>query len=144
MITTKKGSTDGTVRVTYTQDISTLRFQALLKYSLPTEEEATTQYGVLQTDFITSSWGAVNDGTVYDNVKDFFQGGSIWDNSFSISGGHKNGSFYMSASRYDQTGVVPGTGYDKTTFRFNGEQKYGRLTIGANVAYSVANTDTLR
>ena len=32
------------------------------------------------------------------------------------------------------------TGYDKTTLRFNGEQKYGKLTVGANVAYAIANT----
>lgn len=32
------------------------------------------------------------------------------------------------------------TGYDKTTLRFNGEQKYGKITVGANVAYSIANT----
>ncbi len=30
------------------------------------------------------------------------------------------------------------TGYNKTTFRFNGEQKYGKLTVGANVAYSLS------
>jgi len=35
---------------------------------------------------------------------------------------------------------VPLTGYDKTTFRFNGEQKYGKLTVGANAAYSLSNT----
>ncbi len=32
------------------------------------------------------------------------------------------------------------TDYDKTTFRFNGEQKYGKLTVGANAAYSISNT----
>ena len=47
----------------------------------------------------------------------------------------------MSASNYDQTGIVPKTGYNKTTVRFNGEQKYGRLTVGANVSYSIADTD---
>ena len=93
------------------------------------------------TDNVTSSWGEKITGPVYDNVADFFQGSSTWDNSFSVSGGHKNGNFYLSASRYDQTGLIKGTGYDKTTFRFNGEQKYGRLTVSANVAYSVANTD---
>ncbi len=80
-------------------------------------------------------------GIVYDNVKDFFQGSSVFDNSFSVAGGHKNGTYYLSASRYDQEGLIPGTGYDKTTFRFNGDQKYGKLTVGANVSYSVANTD---
>lgn len=33
------------------------------------------------------------------------------------------------------------TGYEKATFRFNGEQKWKIFTFGANVAYSQANTD---
>jgi hypothetical protein len=41
----------------------------------------------------------------------------------------ENNSFYLSASNFDQTGVVPMTGYNKSTFRFNGEQKYGKLTV---------------
>lgn len=65
----------------------------------------------------------------------------MYDNNVNVTGGTKNGSFYLSASNYDQTGIVPNTGYDKTTFRFNGEQKYGRLTLNANVAYSIANTN---
>ena len=94
-------------------------------------------------DYSTQSWGhAIESGQkLYNNIEDFFQNGSVWDNSLSISGGNKNGSFYLSASRYDQTGIVPTTGFDKTTFRFNGEQKFGRLTVGANVAYSISGTD---
>lgn len=87
------------------------------------------------------SWGDQIEGNAYDNVGDFFQGSSMWDNSVSVSGGSKNGSFYLSGSNYDQTGIVPTTGYNKTTFRFNGEQKYGILTVGANVSYSQAKTD---
>jgi hypothetical protein len=59
----------------------------------------------------------------------------------NVSGGSKTGSFYLSGSNYKQTGIVPNTAYNKTTFRFNGEQRYGRLTLNANVAYSVANTN---
>jgi outer membrane receptor protein involved in Fe transport len=59
----------------------------------------------------------------------------------NVSGGNKNGSFYLSGSNFKQTGIVPKTDYEKTTFRFNGEQKYGGLTLNANVAYSIANTD---
>ena len=70
-----------------------------------------------------------------------FRHGVIYDNNVNVSGGSKNGSFYLSGSNFKQTGIVPGTGYDKTTFRFNGEQKYGNLTLNANVAYSVANTN---
>ena len=141
LITTKKGSQDGSVKVNVSS-----------KYTyahVATTPEIQTKYGrgsydingLLQTDLVTSSWGEVNNGPVYDNVADFFQGSSVWDNSFSVAGGHKNGNFYLSASRFDQTGTIQGTGYDKTTFRFNGEQKYGKLTVGANVSYSVANTD---
>ncbi|MDE3253513.1 MAG: TonB-dependent receptor, partial [Bacteroidota bacterium] len=53
--------------------------------------------------------------------------------------GTKNGSFFLSGSNFKQSGIVPNTDYTKTTFRFNGEQKYGRLTLNANVAYSIAN-----
>jgi len=140
LITTKKGS-EGAVKVnvsskyTYAYAASVPEIQDV--YGRGSYNEA----GLLVTENVTSSWGEKNTGATYDNVKDFFQGASTWDNSFSISGGHKNGNFYLSASRYDQDGVIPGTGYNKTTFRFNGEQKYGKFTASANVSYSVANTD---
>ena len=90
------------------------------------------------------SWGApfASGEKVYDNLGSFFQPSNVWENSVSISGGSKVGSYYFSASNYNQTGIVPESDYDKTTFRFNGEQRYGKLTIGANVAYSVANQNS--
>ena len=96
--------------------------------------------GALQTDLITSSWGAVNNGAVYDNVADFFRGASTFDNNVSISGGHKNGSYFLSGSNFTQNGVVQGTSFKKNTVRFNGEQKFGILTVSSNVSYSVSNT----
>ncbi|HEX6432085.1 MAG TPA: SusC/RagA family TonB-linked outer membrane protein [Niastella sp.] len=89
------------------------------------------------------SWGQkiTPADTLYDNIGDFFQHGTVYDNNVNVSGGTKNNSFFLSGSNFKQTGIVPNTGFDKTTFRFNGEQKYGRLTLNANVAYSIANTD---
>ncbi|MBQ0114606.1 MAG: SusC/RagA family TonB-linked outer membrane protein [Bacteroidales bacterium] len=87
------------------------------------------------------SWGnEIGNDPVYDNIGNFFQTGGIWDTNLSISGGTETGNFYLSGSYYDQTGVVPETGYKKTTFRFNGEQKYKIFTFGANAAYSDART----
>ena len=140
VITTKKGSQDGNVKVNFSS-----------KYSYATisgQPEQQTVYGrgsydingALQTDQIFSSWGEAYTGGGYDNIGNFFKGASTFDNSLSISGGHKNGSFFLSASNFDQGGVVPGTKYDKTTVRFNGEQKYKKLTVSANAAYSVADT----
>ena len=139
VITTKKGANDGTVKVSVGS-----KYSYSWANSLPVLQDVYgrgyyNQAGVF-SDYTYNSWGQKNTGTIYDNVGNFFQGGNIWDNSVSVSGGSKNGSFYLSASRYDQEGIVPTTGYDKTTFRFNGEQKYGKLTVGANIAYSISNT----
>lgn len=58
----------------------------------------------------------------------------------SVSGGNKTGNFFLSGSFYDQDGIIPTTGYTKTTFRFNAEQRWKMLTFNANVAYSQART----
>jgi TonB-linked SusC/RagA family outer membrane protein len=92
------------------------------------------------TDLTMSSWGDPISGKVYDNVGNFFQGSNVFDNSVSVSGGSKTGSYYLSVSNFEQKGIIPNTNYDKTTFRFNGEQKYGIVTVGANASYSQAHT----
>ena len=140
LITTKKGS-EGAVKVNFSSKYTYSYAAAVPEIQDVYGAGSYNEAGTLVTENVTSSWGEKIKGQTYDNVADFFQGSNVWDNSFSVSGGHKNGNFYLSASRYDQEGVIPGTGYHKTTFRFNGEQKYGKLTVGANVSYSVADTD---
>lgn len=139
LITTKKGEGDGSVKVNLSS-----KYTYSWANSLP-EIQNVYGRGYYNTagifdEYTMSSWGKALMGGGYDNVGNFFQGGNVFDNSISVSGGHKNGSFYLSASRFDQQGIVPTTGFDKTTFRFNGEQKYGRLTVGANAAYTLSNT----
>ena len=98
--------------------------------------------GTVFNDFSYSSWGEkMNANQAYDNIGGFFQTGQIADTNLSVSGGTANSNFYLSGSYYDQGGIVPETGYTKTTFRFNGEQKWKFMTFGANVAYSTARTD---
>ena len=95
-------------------------------------------------DYTTQSWGAKiseTGGQWYDNVGNFFENSGAWDTNLSIAGGNKNGKFFLSGSFYDQDGIIPTTGFTKTTFRFNGEQKWKMLTFGANVAYSQSRTD---
>lgn len=98
--------------------------------------------GTVFNDFSYNSWGEKYGSEVptYDNIGNFFQTGGVWDTNLSVSGGSKTGNFYLSGSYYDQDGVVPTTGYTKTTFRFNGEQKYKMFTFSANAAYSNART----
>jgi len=142
LITTKKGA-EGRVVVDFNSKVSTSWADKLPEVQTEFGPGSYSSNGVLTTDGVYSSWGPKipADSTIYDNIGNFFRHGVVYDNNVNVSGGSKNGSFYLSGSNFKQTGIVPGTGYDKTTFRFNGEQKYGALTLNANVAYSVANTD---
>ncbi len=147
IITTKKGK-DGAVEVNFNS-----KFTASYVSRLPeVQKQYTRGYmedtyvdgeytGTTFNNFAYTSWGEKSNAQTYNNLGDFFQTGNIFDESVSVSGGTKNSNFYLSGSLYDQTGVVPGTGYTKYSFRFNGEQKLGRFTFGANVAYSDAHTD---
>lgn len=94
------------------------------------------------TDNTYLSWGdAFAQGeTIYNNLEDFYQTATSFDNSFNVSGGNANGNFYLSGSNLDQSGIVPTTDFKRTTFRFNGEQKVGVFTFGANASYSHSTT----
>jgi TonB-linked SusC/RagA family outer membrane protein len=141
IITTKKGA-EGTVKVSAASKVITSWANKLPEAQTQFANGSYATNGVLN-NITYSSWGlpvAATD-TIYNNIKDFFQHGITYDNNVNVSGGSKNGSFYLSGSNFNQTGILRNTGYDKTTFRFNGDQKYGGLTLSANVAYSVANTD---
>ncbi|NLH45118.1 MAG: SusC/RagA family TonB-linked outer membrane protein [Acholeplasmataceae bacterium] len=140
IITTKKGK-EGSVLVNFSSKLNLVWANRLPEQQKTYKRGYYNANGDLQ-DYTTESWGeayGAND-KAYNNISDFFKTGSSFDNSVSVSGGTKDGNFYLSASRFDQNGIIPTTDFDKTTFRFNGEQKYGKLTIGANVAYSQAHT----
>jgi TonB-linked SusC/RagA family outer membrane protein len=140
IITTKQGK-EGKVTVNVNSKISTSWANKLPEAQTVFGPGSYATNGVLNT-LTYDSWGPKipADSTIYDNIGNFFQNGIVYDNNVNLSGGTKNGSFYLSGSNFNQTGIIPGTDYNKTTFRLNGEQKYGRLTLNANVAYSVANT----
>jgi len=141
IITTKKGAA-GTVRVDVNSRISTSWANKLPEVQKVFGPGSYATNGVFN-DITYSSWGKeiTSADTLYDNIGTFFQHGMVYDNNVNVSGGTKNSTFYLSGSNYDQKGIVPNTGYDKSTFRFNGQQKYGHLTLDANVAYSVARTN---
>lgn len=140
IITTKKGQA-GALTINVNSKISTSWANKVPKAQTEFGNGSYSSNGVLDVNTY-DSWGAKipADSSVYDNIGNFFQNGVVYDNNVNVSGGTQNGSFFLSGSNFKQTGIVPNTDYDKTTFRFNGEQKYGRLTIDANTAYSVANT----
>jgi ferric enterobactin receptor len=141
IITTKKGA-EGMTKVGVASKVSTSWADKLPQVQSVFGNGSYASNGVFN-NITYSSWGQPipADSANYDNIGHFFQHGIVYDNNVSVSGGSKNGSFFLSGSNFDQTGIVPKTSYNKTTFRFNGEQRYGGLVLNANVAYSIANTD---
>ncbi|MEO6313949.1 MAG: SusC/RagA family TonB-linked outer membrane protein [Chitinophagaceae bacterium] len=139
IITTKKGA-EGVVKVSVTSKISTSSANKLPEVQTTFGPGSLASNGVLNSTSY-NSWGPKipADSAIYDNIGNFFQHGTVYDNNVNVSGGSKNGSFFLSGSNFKQTGIVPSTDYNKTTFRFNGEQRYGHLTVNANVAYSIAD-----
>ena len=141
IITTKKGA-EGTANVSIASKVSDSWADKLPQVQTEFGNGIYASNGVF-SNITYNSWGPTipADSAKYDNIGHFFQHGIVYDNNVNVSGGSKNGSFFLSGSNFDQTGIVPKTGYDKTTFRFNGEQRYGHLTMDANVAYSIAKTN---
>ncbi|WP_126247069.1 SusC/RagA family TonB-linked outer membrane protein [Chitinophaga rhizosphaerae] len=139
VITTKKGK-DGATSASITS-----RYTNSWVNKLPKQQSTFKQGSSLNgtfTDQTTVSWGKRFEAgeEVYDNVRNFFQHGQAFDNSFTVTGGNKNGNFFLSGSALRQTGIVPTTGFNRSTVRFNGEQKIGRFTFGINSSFSHANT----
>jgi TonB-linked SusC/RagA family outer membrane protein len=131
VITTKKGK-DGTTQVSFS---SRATMNKVAK--LPEQQDQFKQGNTLTTSPTYLSWGPAftASDTVFNNLEDFFQTGWGIDNNINVSGGSKNGSYFLSAQRLDQTGTVPTTNYKKTALRYNGEQKLGWFTFGANASF---------
>ncbi len=148
LITTKKGK-EGVIEINVNSNLSTSWAKSIPEVQTEyTRGYMDDQYdnqqnylGTVFNDFSYNSWGEKSNSRTYDNISNFFQGGVIYDESASVAGGTKNSNFYLSGSYYDQQGLVPKTGYDKYTFRFNGEQRAGIFTFNTNAAYSQAHTD---
>ena len=146
LITTKKGK-EGSAEVNFSTKYTTSWVKNLpetqTKYKRGQYKGLDANGNPVLDEYTMSSWGAAyGEGEkAYDNVGNFFETGGAWDTNLSVSAGNKNGNFFLSGSFFDQDGNIPTTGYKKTTFRFNGEQKWKMFTFNANVAYSQARTD---
>jgi len=78
---------------------------------------------------------------VFDNFNQFFGTGSLTTHNVNASGGSEKATFYLSASRTDQDGVVPNTDYNRTTVKVKGDvQVLKGLKMGGSVSYTNSNS----
>jgi len=134
IITTKKG-TAGQARINYSNAFS---FDVVNR--LP-ELQTRFKQGV-NGDFNPEariSWGpefGANE-TVYDNLGNFFRTATTQRHDLSASGGNERSTFYLSASRFDQNGVIENTDFNRTSFRITAETKLSdKLKVGGSANYT--------
>ena len=84
-----------------------------------------------------------NGGKVYNYEDELYgQKGMLKDTRLSISGGNDKTSYYAGATYRDDEGIVKHTGYRKTSFRLNLDQKLTRfLDLSLNTNYVESSAD---
>lgn len=80
----------------------------------------------------------VNQFQAYNNVEDFFQTGTTWQNNLSISGGLGKTSYRLSLGNSDETGITPNNEFDRLNVGLNVNSKAlnDKLTIGLGTNFS--------
>jgi TonB-linked SusC/RagA family outer membrane protein len=152
MITTKKGGKRKGVGVevqsnyTFENIIETFDFQK--EYGQGDNgKRPTTQPEAFASNLY--SWGEKLDGRstiqfdgqsrpysdVGDNLSRFYQTGSTWTNSLSLSGGDENYNFRFGVTNLQNEGIIPNSGLDRNTFTTNTSGKFGKLSASFSGTY---------
>lgn len=77
-----------------------------------------------------------------NNVKDFFETGMSYINNLSLSGGNEKTDFRTGISSYNQTGIIPGTKYNRYTFSINaGSDLAAGLSARFTAQYTRSNSE---
>lgn len=74
-----------------------------------------------------------------NNIRDFYQTGTILDNSLTINGGDAKQNYTFSLSNLNQTGILPNTGVNRTSVKF-GANTVLRDKIRLGGSMTVTNT----
>jgi TonB-dependent SusC/RagA subfamily outer membrane receptor len=139
VITTKRGSSArGKADINLSSSYSLQRAYGLLEY----QNEYGQGLNGIYNPISANSWGprigatptlangllnAAGQAAPYvaypDNVQDFFETGSVWDNSLNINGGDQNQNYTFSISNSAQKGIIPNQKFNRTTVRFGAIQQ---------------------
>ncbi|TAE03357.1 MAG: SusC/RagA family TonB-linked outer membrane protein, partial [Bacteroidetes bacterium] len=140
IITTKKGK-KGSMKIDY---VANFMLEKITRFPNVQDKYGLGSKGVTSQTGL-QYWGAETPAgaTKFDNLDKFYGYGLTNNQSVSISGGSDNVTYLASANIFRQNGSMPGTGYDKNTFRLNlGAKLSEKLNFSASVSY--LNTETRR
>jgi TonB-linked SusC/RagA family outer membrane protein len=78
---------------------------------------------------------------VANNLRDFYETGTTYQNTVYITGGDETGKYYMSIGNQNTTGVVPSDKYTRNTYRINASKKLGSVNLSVNASYFTDDRD---
>ncbi|RZJ73557.1 SusC/RagA family TonB-linked outer membrane protein [Flavobacterium sp.] len=96
--------------------------------------------GLMQADgtYVTTPYRSIK-----DNIKEFFQTGTIAQTNLAISGGNlENGYANFMANRQSTDFVVAGDELKRNAFIFRAGKKLGKWTVEGNASYTTQKTET--
>ncbi|NEM98237.1 SusC/RagA family TonB-linked outer membrane protein [Pontibacter burrus] len=95
-------------------------------------------------------WGQIINGqqrykpyvALKDNIKEFFDYGSTWINTISLSGAAENATYYASYSNTSQSGIVPTTDYSRNSLAVKGSTKLlNKFNSSVSLTYTKSGGD---
>ena len=145
LITTKSGKA-GEAKITYNTQIGFQTHGNLTKMATTDQyiklyNEAATadnQTSIVQRALIEGSW--VKDFPNVSHIDEIFQTAPLQSHELSISGGNEKTTYLLSASYYNQDGIIKNTGYQRANVRSNINSEVKKwLQVGLNVSGGISN-----
>lgn len=151
LITTKKGM-KGKTKVTYHGQTGFQKAVRLTKMVNTTDyvtiyNEAATNDNAflpvsLQRNLITTEDAAGFDNVNY--VKELLQTAPVNSHEVSLSGGNETTNYLLSASYFDQKGIIAGSGYTRGTARLDVNTEASKwLTVGVSMLAGISSNDII-
>nr|WKN37286.1 SusC/RagA family TonB-linked outer membrane protein [Tunicatimonas sp. TK19036] len=79
---------------------------------------------------------------VYDRFKKFYNVGTNWTNTVTLSNGGENGSFSLSFANTDNKGIMPNAKFNRQTINLGFNQNINeKLSVQGNINYSNEDND---
>jgi TonB-linked SusC/RagA family outer membrane protein len=159
IVTTKRGDKNGKLRVSLNSSVD---FESV-SFIAQRQERYGQGWNGSHISYENGGWGAEMDGVIRpvgmaqadgtyimapyspieDNIKKFFETGTVFQNGLSISGGNINdGYVLLSANKQNTDFVVEGDELNRNSFLFKAGKKFGKWTVDGNVNYITQRSET--
>lgn len=126
LVTTKRGTSDGTPRINL--DVRTgVEAPARMLDFLNGDQFSTYRNQLEQND--NTGFTFDNQGVSTDWQDLSLNAGAVQDYGLSVSGGNENSNYYVSGNYFDQDGILVGSDFSRVNLRANSEFTLGRFKI---------------